>query len=204
MSGRRSSLALLVAVVVSACGTTTPTPSGPPSATTPVPVASSTPATETGGAGGTQPTATPTLAPWVAFASPRYKYTIKHPADWIVTPGNAKYADQLDDGKHFVYVSRDARPSAISVSGTVTHDVATFKRLYKAKLLTNKAITVNRWPGRLLTFTGFDAGRDVYIQHLVLGKGKVGYFVDMFSDRGAAPSDRALFKQLYTTFKPKS
>ena len=63
---------------------------------------------------------------------------------------------------------------------------------------------MNGWPGRLLTFNGSDNGRKLYIQHLILAKGKVGYIVEMFSDQGAAAADKALFKKIYKNFRPRS
>ena len=86
----------------------------------------------------------------------------------------------------------------------MSHAIATIKSHYKAKLLSNKKVKVGSWPGKLLTFNGVDNGRKIYIQELILAKGKAAYFIDMFSDRGKATADKALFKKIYKTFKPKS
>jgi hypothetical protein len=184
--------------------TSATTPSATPEA---VAAATVTPETTPAPAASPVPEATPvpTPEPWKSFTSKRYRYAVKYPADWFVTNGSTKLADQIDDYvSHYVYLSRDTVSGAISIGLTVTHDKATFKSHYKAKLLSSKKVTVNGWPGRLLTFDGSENGRKLFIQHLILGKGKVGYFVDMFSDRGQATADTALFKQIYKTFKPKS
>ena len=60
------------------------------------------------------------------------------------------------------------------------------------------------WPGRILTFLGTSGGRKVYIQEIVLAKGKAAYFLSMFGDRPAAKADKALFKSIYRTLPPKS
>jgi hypothetical protein len=218
MSTRRTIFALLIAFTLSACGATTPSggpsastavvasptaaaaasPSSSPDATaapTPTPEPTATPA----------PTPVPTPVPWKAYTSKRNKYTVKYPPDWVVTPGSAKFADQIDDyGMHYVYLSRDTVKGTASLNLTVSHAIATMKSHYKAKLLSNKKVKVGSWPGKLLTFNGTDSGRSIYIQELILTKGKAAYFIDMFSDRGHATADKALFKRIYKTFKPKS
>jgi hypothetical protein len=151
------------------------------------------------------PTPAPTPTPWKTHKSKRFRYSVRYPADWVVTPGSAKRADQLDDSStHFVFITRDTVRGVASVSLTVDHDIATFKSHYKAKLLSNKRVTLRGWKGRLLTFNGRDDGRKIYIQHLVIAKGRVGYIIEMFSDRGSAKPDKALFKKIYKTFKPRS
>ena len=143
--------------------------------------------------------------PWKAFVSTRYKYSVKYPPSWVVTKGSAKLADQIDDyTSHFVFLSRDTVSGVASISLTVTHDTAYYKSHYKGRLASSQKVTVNGWPGRLLTFNGSDNGRKLYIQHLILAKGKVGYIVEMFSDQGAAAADKALFKKIYKTFRPRS
>lgn len=228
MSSRLPTIALLIAaiVVVGACesSTTTATPvvsqAAAPSASVAAaasseasseplaseePSAAPDPTTTPAPTATAVPTAAPTPVPWKKFTSARYKYSVKYPPDWIVTKGSAKLADQIDDySTHFVFLSRDTVSGIASVGLTVTHDTASIKSHYHGKLLSNKKVTVNGWPGRILTFTGTDNGRKLYIQHLILAKGKVGYIVEMFSDRGAAGADQALFKKIYKTFKPKS
>jgi hypothetical protein len=226
MHRRLPTIALLIttALIAGACGASTTTPSpassqaGEPSASTvaeasPIAAASeSAVASPSASAAATpEPTATPsptpapTPVPWKKFTSTRYKYSVKYPPDWVVTKGSAKLADQIDDySTHFVFLSRDTVSGIASINLTATHDKAYMKSHYKAKLLTDKRLTVNGWPGRLMTFAGSDGGRKLYIQHLILAKGKVGYIVEMFSDRGTESKDKALFKKIYKTFKPKS
>lgn len=224
MPSRLRSVALLIAAVliVAACGASTtssapasqavaasagtvaeasasaeasaePSATAEPSAATPEP----TPVAD--------PTPAPTPAPWKTFVSTRYKYSVKYPPSWVVTKGSAKLADQIDDyTSHFVFLSRDTVSGVASISLTVTHDTAYYKSHYKGRLASSQKVTVNGWPGRLLTFNGSDNGRKLYIQHLILAKGKVGYIVEMFSDQGAASADKALFKKIYKTFRPRS
>jgi hypothetical protein len=141
--------------------------------------------------------------PWKTYKSKRNKYSIKYPPEWVVTPGTAKLADQIDDYvNHYVFLSRDTEPRTVSLNLSATHAIATIKSHYKAKLLSNKKVKLRGWPGRLLTFNATQDGRKIYIQELILAKGKAGYFIDMFSDRGNAAKDKALFKKIYRTWKP--
>ncbi len=81
--------------------------------------------------------------------------------------------------------------------------VASFnKSHYKAKLVSDKRASVGALSGRLLTFNGTDDGRTVRIQHLIIARGKVGYLITMFSDRGAEKADAKLFLRMYNSFKP--
>ena len=176
----------------SAAPTASPSPS--PTATptlTPSPTATPT------------PTPKPTPAPWKSYKSKRYHYRIKYPPTWVVTPGTTKLADQLDDfGDHFVYISRDVVSGTLSVSLTVTHDIGTFKSHYKARLISNSSISLAGYTGRLLVFWGKDDGRNVLIQHVIVGKGNTAYFLDMFTDRSHIAADKHLFRKILLTWRP--
>jgi hypothetical protein len=233
-------LAVLTSVVVTACGSTTPSGSPPSSLAVASPTAATSSApSESASAGAsassaasasassaaspsvspnTEPTASPdptatpaptpapTPVPWLSRTSKHYKYSIKYPPTWVATPGSTKFSDEYDDySSHYVYVSRDTVSGTVSLSLTVSDDIRYEKSHYKAKLVSNHATTVAGWHGKLLIYTGTERdGRKVLIQRVILAKGKVAYFVDMFSDRGATAADEALFKQIYKTFKPKS
>jgi PsbP-like protein len=212
MTRRWLSLALLGSLVVTACGTTittsSPSSAAPASPTpaaqvaTPSPTATAKPTPTAEPTPTPAPTPVPTPVPWASYASKRYHYSIKYPPTWVVTPGSANVADQIDDaGSHFVYLSRDTVSGKISLNLTVTHSIATIKSHFKAKLLSNKKITLRGWPGRLLTYNGTDNGRKVFIQEVVLAKGHAAYFIDMFTDQGTAAADKALFKTIYKTWK---
>jgi hypothetical protein len=185
-------------VVASADPSTPPSsaPSGTPAATpaaTPTPTAAPTAA----------PTPVPTPVPWKAYKSKRNHYTIKYPPTWIVTPGSAKIADQFDAyGYPYVYISRDTVSTSVSVSLTVTHDIAFNKSHYKAKLKSNKAIRLHGYSGRILVFEGTDNGLKVRIEQIIIAKGKVGYFLSLFADRTTAVADHATFKKMYQSWKP--
>ncbi len=69
-------------------------------------------------------------------------------------------------------------------------------------MLSNKAVKVAGWSGRLLILSGTYEGRKVLFQLLLLAKGKVGYGIDMYGDLENAIADKALFKKIYTTFRP--
>jgi hypothetical protein len=64
-------------------------------------------------------------------------------------------------------------------------------------------VVVAGWSGRLLTFRGTFDGRALFMQHLLLAKGRDGYIIDMWSDRGHEAADKVLFRKMYTTFKPR-
>jgi hypothetical protein len=121
-----------------------------------------------------------------------------------VTPGTAKLADQFDEfGYPAAYIFRDTVPGTVSVSLTISHDIAWLKSHYKAKLSSNKAIRLAGWSGRILILTAVQDGRKVLIQHIVVGKGSVAYFLDMYGDLSSAKADRALFKKMYGTWRPR-
>jgi len=169
-----------------------PTPSPSPSATpTPIPTATPT------------PTPKPTPVPWKTYKSKRFRYQMKYPPDWVVTPGSSTRADQFDDyGSHYVYVSRDTVSTFVDLAATVAHEKALIKSHYAGKLLSDKRISVGSYSGRLLTFNGSLDGRKLYIQVVVIKRGAVGYFVEMFSDRGTEAADRKLFLRMYNSFRP--
>jgi hypothetical protein len=151
------------------------------------------------------PTPVPTPEPWKTYKSTRFKYRMSYPPDWVVTPGTSKRADQYDDfSSHFVYVSRDTVSTTVDLAGTVADEKALLKSHYKAKLLTDKKITLGSYSGRILTFNGVSDGRKLYLQIIVIKRGAVGYFIEMFSDRGNEAADRKLFYRMYKSFKPTS
>jgi hypothetical protein len=213
--------ALLIVGVVAACGSqATPAPSSPasavPSASAVIAAAaSSAPSPSPSPTPSTAPTATPqptpTLAPtpaptpipWKTYTSKRYHYKIKYPPDWIVTPGTTKLSDAFDHFDYpYIYVFRDTVTGSVSISATVTAQVAFYKSHYKAKLVSNASITLAGWSGRLLTFSGVDDGLKVIIKEAIVGKGKVGYFITMFGEPANAEADRDLFKKMYLTWRP--
>jgi hypothetical protein len=215
---------VLAVAVVAACGQSTPPSSAqvgaPPSdlaaaSLSPAPSAvssavpssspSSSPTATPAPTASPSPTPEPTPTPWLSYKSKRYRYTMNYPPTWVVTPGSAGLADQFDDyGSQYVYVSRDTVNGTISVNLTVTHQIAYYKSHYKAKLLSRKSVTVAKWPGRLLTFKGTDDGQNLYFQVLILGKGRVAYFVEWLSLDDDRKADQAMFKKIYKTFKPRS
>jgi hypothetical protein len=172
-----------------------PSPSPSPTATpepTPEPTATPT------------PTPVPTPEPWKLYKSKRFKYQMKYPPDWVVTPGSSTRADQYDDfASHYVYVSRDTVSTSVDLEGTVAHEKALFKSHYKAKVLTDKKVNVGAYSGRLVTFSGVNDGRKLYIQVVIIKRGAVGYFIEMFSDPGQEAADRKLFLRMYNSFKPQ-
>jgi hypothetical protein len=216
-SGILSLWAVAVVVVATACGApapaasvaapatpsssvafaASPTPSASPSPTaspTATPIPTATPS----------PTPVPTPEPWKTYTSKRYKYSIKYPPDWVVTPGSAGHADQFDDYQsHYVTVFRDTVSTFVDLNGTVSQEIALMKSHYKAKLLTNKIVHIGAYSGRILTFTATDNGRKFYVQIVIIKRGAVGYFIDMWSDPGTEAADRKLFLRIYNSFKPQ-
>jgi hypothetical protein len=127
---------------------------------------------------------------------------MKYPPNWVVTPGTSKTSDEFDGfGAPWVYVERDLVSGLASVSLTATRDIAYYKSHYKAKVLSNKAIKLDGWSGRIITFKGTDNGRTLLMQHILLAKGHAGYFIDMDGDYDHAVADKALFKTIYTTWR---
>ena len=134
-AGQTTSSAVAVAAVTpspSAAATSTPTAAATASPTaTPEPTA--TPA----------PTPKPTPVPWVVYKSKLFKYSIKHPPDWIVTPGSSSRTDMIDDfNAHYVYLERDTVSTWVDIKGTVDQEKAYYKSHYKAKLISDKKVSV--------------------------------------------------------------
>ena len=180
-----------VAEVASASPSASPTSTATPTAT-PEPTATPSPTPE------------PTPVPWKTYKSKLFKYQMKYPPEWVVTPGTSKRSDQYDDyGSHFVYVYRDTVSTSVDLNGTVSSEIAYYKSHYKAKLLTNKLVHVGAYSGKSLTFTGSSNGRKFYMQVVIVKRGKVGYFIEMWSDPGAESADRKLFLRMYNSFKPQ-
>ena len=177
-----------------AATTARPTPS-PTAVPTPTPLPTPSPT----------PTPAPTPVPWQVYKSKLYKYTIKYPPDWIVTPGSKTRTDEIDDfTSHYVYLERDTVSTWVDMKGTVASQKATIKSHFKATLLSDKVVHVGSLSGHLLTFNGSLDGRKFRIQHLIIAHGKVGYLITMFSDRGTEKADAKLFLRMYNSFKPSS
>jgi hypothetical protein len=210
-------LAVSVSGLTGACAagqTTTTTSAGPIAAASQSPASTpaATPTAPTASPTATpDPTATPvptpkpTPVPWAVYKSKRFKYQIKHPPDWIVTPGSSSRADQIDDfASHYVFLERDTVSTWVDIKATVDAQKAFYKSHFKAKLTSDKKVSVGSLSGRLLTFNGSEDGRKFRIQHLIIARGKVGYFVTMFSDPGNEKADAKLFLRMYNSFKPTS
>jgi hypothetical protein len=150
------------------------------------------------------PTPVPTPEPWKLYKSKRFRYSMKYPPDWVVTPGSSTRADQFDDyGSHFVFVSRDTVSTTVDLEGTVAHEKALLRSHYKAKILSDKRIVVGSYSGRLITASGVNDGRKLYIQVVIIKRGAIAYFIEMWSDPGQEAADRKLFLRMYNSFKPQ-
>jgi hypothetical protein len=126
-----------------------------------------------------------------------------YPPTWVATPGSRKFADSYDGYDYpYVYVSRDTVPGTVSISLSVTSDVAYYKSHYKAKVISNKAIKLKGWSGRIITYKGKRSGVNLIIKRIILAKGNVGYFLSMNGEAATADADKALFKKMYRTFRP--
>ena len=169
-----------------------PAPTEAAAAAAPAPTATPAPA----------PTATPT--PWQSYTSKRFRYAMKYPPDWVVTPGSRSRPDRFDGfGPPNVFASRDTVAGTISVSRTVSSAVAYMKSHYKAKLKSNKSIRLRGWKGRILTFDATEGGVKYRVQTIILGKGRVAYFLEMWGLAENAKADAALFKKIYKTWRVK-
>src|SRR6478672_5734779 len=195
--------ALLMGAIVAACGNSpAPTASGSdatapnastiavvPSTPSPTPSPSPSPTPTASPAPTATPTATPIPTPTPTpppppprekVTSKRYHYTIKYPPTFIATAGSAGISDQFDAYDYpYIYVSRDTVSGTISVSRTVTHEIAVTKTHYKATLSSNSSITIAGWSGRLLKYTGSDNGVKVELEQIVVARGSVVYFMDL-------------------------
>ena len=172
-------------------------------APTPTPTATLTPSPTPEPTPEPTPTPKPTPEPWKVHKSKVFKYAIKYPPDWVVTPGSKQRADAFDDfATKFVFVERDTVSTWVDIEGTVDRERAYFKSHYAAKVVSDKRISVGKLSGRLLVFNGTDDGQKLRIQHLIIARGKVGYFLTMWSDRGTEKADAKLFARMYNSFSP--
>ena len=217
---KRSFAPILLAVIVVGCGQNAATdqpaspaasdvaavpssapserPSAAPEATpTPTPEPSPTPS----------PTPTPTPEPWQKYSSKKFKYSIKYPPDWVVTPSTPGYSDMFDDrASTFVFVDRDVvdAGSVAALERTVKAQKAYFKSHFDAKVVSDRKVNVAGWKGRLVKMTGYNEGLETYFQLLMLTKGRVGYFLEMQTVDDSRDEDKTLFERIYKTFKPRS
>jgi hypothetical protein len=180
-------------------------PSASPSPST-KPLASTSPTASPSPTPSPTPTPKPTPVPWKAYTSKLYHYKVTYPPSWIVTPGSARLTDQFDGfGYPYVYIWRDVVPAGryASVSLTVSHDIATTKSHYHAKVVSNKSIRLaGGYSGKIVVYTGTDHGLKITIRRIFVAKGRVGYFLDLFGDSTAATGDAALFKKMYLSWRP--
>jgi hypothetical protein len=150
-----------------------------------------------------EPTAKPTPVPWKSYTSKTYHYKISYPPTWIVTPGPSGSADQFDQYTYpYVWIYRDASGSFASPKLTASRDIAYDKSHYAAKVITNRAIKVNGWSGRIVTLGGMWHGRKVQIVDLVVAKGRIGYGLEIFGNADTAAADLATFKRMYSSWRP--
>ena len=216
MSRQRIVFALVTSALVAACGSSaTPGPStvtaaGPsvsapaPSVAPPLSVAPSVAPVAPTPTPSVAATPAPTPVPWTTYTSTRFHYKMEYPPEWVVTPGSAKVSDQFDNfGYPYIYVTRDVISVPVSISVSVTGEIASIKSHYHAKLISNQGIKLaSGYAGRLLTFSATNDGLKIVIKDIVVAKGKVGYFLTMFGDAETAVADRTLFRKMYLTWRP--
>ena len=142
--------------------------------------------------------------PWQTYTSKLFHYKISYPPNWIATPGSAKRADEFDNyDRPYVYVERDTVSGIASVSLTVSSDVAYMKTHYKAKLIGSRTVKLaGGYTGKFLIYHGTEDGIAVTVQKVIVAKGRVGYFIDIWGYREQESPDVRLFKQMYTSWRP--
>ena len=201
MFASRLVVLLTLVLLLAGCGSseTTSTPARSPNTSAGPAQTSSASAAPVESASGLPASATP--RPWLTYASKRFHYSLKHPPDWVVTPGTTKLPDTFDNNQAFIYASRTTVSGAVSLGLTVTFETNYLKSHYKAKLRTSANLTAAGWPAKLLTFKATRDGRAYYIQELILAKGSAAYFLVWWSDPGHVSADRALFRRIFLTFR---
>lgn len=148
------------------------------------------------------PTPAPTAEPWKTYTSARFHYSMNYPPRWSVTPGTATILDQYDNfGYPTVYVDRQVGSGTLRAA--TDYEVAYLKSHYGAKLISNKAIKLAGFPGRLLTMDGKENGVLVRIVEVVLVKGRVAYYISQFGERALAASDVGTFQTMYESWRPR-
>ncbi len=212
----RSICTILLATALAACSQAAPgatSPAASPSdiaATSPTPEPSATPTVAPvptpEPSRTTRPTPTP--KPWLSFESKESRYTIKHPPTWRATPATPGYSDSIDDfAGSVIYIQRDrvSNDSTVSLKETAAHEIAYYKSHYDAKLLSEEVVTfTGGWKGRLMRLAGYENATNTYFQLLLVGKNRIGYFVEWRSIDDDRAADDALFEQIYTTFRPRT
>jgi hypothetical protein len=181
---------LLVVWMVAACGGATATPIPTASAAvvamssaSPVPSASSPLASaspSSTAAAAATPTLAPTPVPWKTFKSKRYHYVISYPPEWHATAAGPRESDVIGMyGSPRVYISRDADAETGALNLTVQADIAYTKSHYRGKVVSNKAIKLAGFSGRLITYEIDDHGLQMVTQSLIIAKGHTMYFMTL-------------------------
>jgi hypothetical protein len=172
-----------------------PTASASPS---PTPVASPDPTPSA------SPAPAPTPTPWQHFTSKRYHYKISYPPGWIVTPAPVGGVDQFDNYDYpYIDVDRSVESGSPSLRLTVNYEISYFKSHYHGKLVKNQSITLaGGYSGRMLTFNAVDDGVKVVAREIIVAKGRVGYFLDLWGKPASATQDYAIFKTMFTSWRP--
>jgi hypothetical protein len=204
---------LLMLAIVGACGgaanTTSPSGSAIPivaistnESSTPSPSALTATPSPTGTAHST-PTLEPTPAPWKTFRSKQYHYAITYPPGWHATAGGPHKSDVIGMyGPPRVYISRDADAATGALSLTVEADIAYTKSHYRGKVVSNKAIKLAGYSGRLITYEIDRSGLQMVSQSLIIAKGHTMYFMTLEGLAYLAKTDDATFRKVYKSFKP--
>jgi hypothetical protein len=218
----RSLCAILLAASLAACSQAAPGAASPTASPSPIAAASPTlePTTDPSPTPTVAPSPTPepsptptvkpspTQKPWLTFESKEFRYSIKYPSTWRATPSTPGYSDSLDDfAGSVVFIDRDelSANSTVSLKETALHEIELYKSGYKAKLLSEEIVPFKGgWKGRLMRLAGYEDATNTYFQLLLVGKNRIGYFVEWRSIDDDRAADDALFEEIYTTFKPRT
>jgi hypothetical protein len=197
-----------MSLIVVACGSATPPPTGAPSQVAGVP--SSAPSVSAAPSATPAPTATPsptsapTPAPWLTYGSNANRYTIKYPPGWTVYAGDADTLDEFDSHKEArFYVGHGVETTPVSVADFVRREISYFRVKFKGTVVSNKAIKlVGGYSGRIVELLGEVSGTKVSISHIFVAKGESWYNINFWLDDPATSPGRELFPEIYGSWRP--
>ena len=148
----------------------------------------------------------------MTFTSPRYGYSIDYPVALYAIPAGKDGWDEIVDGDGraaiddaediLVRMRTRKRPRDVAFVDILAADIRFFRKGFEADVLSRSKVRIGSYSGRLVTMMGRRDGRPVLIQYvLVVTKSRM-FQTYTFTKPGDERGDRAMFDDLYRSFRP--
>jgi hypothetical protein len=137
---------------------------------------------------------------WIGYTSKTYKFTIKHPTDWVVSETrNADWAMIFDRENSYLAVTWRTIPRGTTLSA-VTQEV--WKKMTDTgySVVSSTASMIDGLPAQILVVNGVAAGQQ---RHGVVGiaaNATGRYRIELWSRPGSEANDLTLFNAFAQTF----